>query len=239
MKLPTSRARILIVDDKENFLALFRRILPSDLEVTCVTNGVQAFHLLTQESFDVMVTDVRMPGTDGMTLLEKVRAAGIDVDVILMTAYGTIADAVRAMKFGASDYITKPFEPDAVVLAIERALARRAGLATSSTATAATEPATGAAGAAGATGATGATAATEATPSSPPQATGVPLTSLPYREAIAAERERATREYLVALLREVEGNVTQAAERAGIERESFHRLMKRHGIRAEDFRGAK
>lgn len=63
-----------------------------------------------------------------------------------------------------------------------------------------------------------------------------PLTSLPYRKAIAVERDRATREYLVALLREAQGNVTQAAERAGIERESFHRLMKRCGVRAEDYR---
>jgi DNA-binding NtrC family response regulator len=63
-----------------------------------------------------------------------------------------------------------------------------------------------------------------------------PLTALTYREVLAAGRERTTRDYLVALLAAVSGNVTQAAERAGVERETFHRLLKRHGIRAEDFR---
>ena len=61
-------------------------------------------------------------------------------------------------------------------------------------------------------------------------------TSLTYRAVLAAGRDRTTREYLVALLSEMTGNVTQAAERAGVERETFHRLLKRHGIRAEDFR---
>ncbi len=63
-----------------------------------------------------------------------------------------------------------------------------------------------------------------------------PLTSMTYREVLAAGRERLTRDYLIALLREFQGTVTLAAERAGIERESFHRLMKRYGIRSEDFR---
>lgn len=61
-------------------------------------------------------------------------------------------------------------------------------------------------------------------------------TSLTYREVLAAGRERTTRDYLVALLTAAGGNVTNAAERAGVERETFHRLIKRHGIRAEDFR---
>jgi DNA-binding NtrC family response regulator len=62
------------------------------------------------------------------------------------------------------------------------------------------------------------------------------LIELPYREVLSLTRDRASRDYLVALLRSVNGNVTQAAERAGMERESLHRLMKRYGVRAEDFR---
>ena len=64
----------------------------------------------------------------------------------------------------------------------------------------------------------------------------VPI-ELPFREAIEQSRHKATREYLVALLRAVRGNVTRAAERASMERESFHRLLRRYGLRAEDFRG--
>ena len=200
-----SRGRVLIADDKESYLSLFRRIVPSDLEIVCVSNGSEALARLATESFDVLVSDIRMPGTDGMTVLEKVRETGIDVEVVLMTAYGTIPDAVHAIQTGAADYLTKPFEPDVAIAAIERALARRAGRR-----------------------------AAGLTPE--PVSLEKPLTSMTYREVLAAGRERLTRDYLIALLREFQGTVTLAAERAGIERERFHRLMKRYGIRAEDYR---
>ena len=199
------RGRVLVADDKESYLVLFRRIVPADLELVCVTNGLDAIAKLTSEPFDVAVSDIRMPGADGITVLERVRAAGIDVEFVLMTAYGTIPDAVHAIKEGAADYLTKPFEPDVAIAAIERALDRRA-----------------------------ARRATGVTPA--PASTEKPLTAMSYREVLSAGRDKTTREYFVALLREFQGNVTQAAERAGIERESFHRLMKRHGIRAEDYR---
>ena len=58
----------------------------------------------------------------------------------------------------------------------------------------------------------------------------------PYKDAVAGARERITRDYLVALMTELEGNVTRAAERAGLERESLHRLLRKHGLRSEDFK---
>lgn len=458
------RGRILVVDDKENFLSLFRRLAPADLDIVCASDGLKALELLSHDRFDVVVSDIRMPGADGMTILRKIREAGIDVEVILMTAYGTIADAVRAMKYGAADYLTKPFDPEEAISAIEQALERRRiasqrrpdaaknieaprllgdseamkrvfelierAAQSDATVLVTGESGTGKELVARAIHAksvraarrfvpvncgalpenlieselfghvrgafTGAVAnkrglfeeagggvlfldeigelplalqvkltralqeravrrvgGTEeqsidvrviaatnidlgraveagrfredlyyrlhvlAIPLPPlrerrddipllaealltravstsgtrprrlaPEAidalvgyewpgnvrqlenalaravavsttevlnaeslpvevrrdaaaprSAQPLTSLPYREAIAVERERATREYLIGLLREVQGNVTAAAERAGIERESFHRLMKRHGVRAEDFRG--
>jgi two-component system response regulator AtoC len=63
-----------------------------------------------------------------------------------------------------------------------------------------------------------------------------PLASLPYKDAIAGARDRVTRDYLVALMKEFAGNVTRAAERAGMERESLHRLLRRHGLRSDDFK---
>lgn len=454
------RARVLVADDKESFLTLFRRILPPDIEIVCASNGLRLLELLGKERFDVVISDVRMPGADGMTVLKKIRESGVPVDVILMTAYGTVGDAVRAMKFGAADYLTKPFDPDVAVAALEQVLERRKQADVPPSAPLVGDPSRligesppmkqvfaliDRAGASDATvlvtgesgtgkelvarsiharssrssrrfvavncgalpenlieselfghvrGAfTGAVAAKrglfeEATggtlfldevgelplvvqvkltralqersvrrvggtteqavdvrviaatnvdlaaaveagrfredlyyrldvltirlpplrerqadipllaegllarissvstgpprklspealallashdwpgnvrqlenalaravavspdevlgPESLPPEIGragpshrSPLTSLPYRKAIAVERDRATREYLVALLREAQGNVTQAAERAGIERESFHRLMKRCGVRAEDYR---
>ena len=65
---------------------------------------------------------------------------------------------------------------------------------------------------------------------------GPVLAELPYREAVELARDRVSRDYLVALLREFQGNVTRAAERAGVERESLHRLLKRHGVRSDDFK---
>jgi DNA-binding NtrC family response regulator len=65
---------------------------------------------------------------------------------------------------------------------------------------------------------------------------GAPLESMSYRDMLETARERATREYLVALMKDVSGNVTQAADRAGIERESMHRLLKKHGVRSDDFK---
>jgi len=453
------RARVLVVDDKESFLALFRRIMPRDLELVCARDGKQALQILQQERFDVVVSDVRMPGADGLTLLRTIRDKGIDTAVVLMTAYGTIADAVHAMKYGAADYLTKPFEPEVAVAAVESALAQRTAVAAvpasaekehlrivgesavmkhvlvlvgRASMSDATALVTGESGtgkelvareihersprstgrfvavncgalpenlieselfghvrgaftgavtakrglfeeASGGTlfldeigelplpvqvkltralqeravrrvgaveehgvdvrvvAATNVDLAAEVAagrfredlfyrlnvlalplpplrdrrediapltrallaraaiasrgparrvspealavlegydwpgnvrqlenalaravamtnsetldvdalpaevrrPASPRRAS---LAALPYRDAIALERERATKDYLVALLRDVQGNVTQAAERAGIERESFHRLMKRHGVRAEDFR---
>ncbi len=158
-----------------------------------------------------------MPDLDGLTLLTRIREAGIGVEVILMTAYGTVPDAVRAMKYGGADFLPKSFDPDDAVAAMEQALSRRGSPRT--------EP----------DEAPSPAHVTTSTETPPARESGSPA-SLPYREAIAAERDRSTREYLVNLLRDVQGNVTRAAERAGIERESFHRLMKRHGVRAEDYR---
>jgi len=66
--------------------------------------------------------------------------------------------------------------------------------------------------------------------------TGMKLEALSYRDMLDTARDRATREYLAALMKDVGGNVTQAADRAGIERESMHRLLKKHGVRSEDFK---
>ena len=72
---------------------------------------------------------------------------------------------------------------------------------------------------------------------SAPAAPGAALAALPYKDAVAGARDRVTREYLVALMTEFAGNVTRAAERAGVERESLHRLLRKHGLRSDDFKG--
>ena len=188
-----SRARVLIVDDKSSFCELLRRILPPDLDVESAADGRAALAILERSTFDVVIADLRMPKLDGLALLAQIKAKDPTIEVILMTAYGTTPSAVAAMKLGACEYLTKPFETDAAVNAVQQALARR-GRA------------------------------------------GEPRPPRSYREALDVERGRAVKNYLVNLLLETGGNVTLAAEKAGIERESLHRLLRRHGVKSEDYR---
>ncbi len=120
------KARVLVCDDKENFTKLFRRILPADrYDVTTAEDGARALALVAAGDFDVIVTDIRMPGADGLAVLREARSRDPDAEVILMTAYATVAAAVDAIREGAFDYLAKPFEPDEALLVVDRALERR------------------------------------------------------------------------------------------------------------------
>ncbi len=119
------RARILVVDDKENMLKLFAKILGDSQELTTAADGVRALSLVATQPFDVVVTDLRMPGADGFELLKAVKARAPETEVVMMTAYATVHDAVEAMKQGAYDYLQKPFDPDAAALVVSRALERK------------------------------------------------------------------------------------------------------------------
>ncbi len=117
-----SQGRILVVDDKENMLKLFCRILGDRYEITSAEDGRAGLEAFQEGKFDLVVTDIRMPGLSGMELLQECKRIDPNVVVILMTAYGEVSQAVEAMRCGAYDYITKPFDPDEMVLTIERAL---------------------------------------------------------------------------------------------------------------------
>jgi len=118
-------ALILVADDKENITKLFRRILPAEYEVITAEDGTRALALATSMDLDVIVTDLKMPGADGLTVLREAKRAHPDVEVVLMTAFGTVQTAVAAMKEGAFDYLAKPFDPDEALLVVERALERK------------------------------------------------------------------------------------------------------------------
>jgi DNA-binding NtrC family response regulator len=119
------RARILVVDDKENMLKLFSRILGEAHDVTTASDGQRAVSLVATQPFDLVITDLKMPGVDGFEVLRSVKARAPDTEVIMMTAYATVQDAVEAMKQGAYDYLQKPFDPDDASLVVARALERR------------------------------------------------------------------------------------------------------------------
>jgi two-component system, NtrC family, response regulator AtoC len=120
-------ARILVADDEagiREFLADTLRL--DDHDVAEAVDGRDAARRLDERVFDLVITDLKMPNLDGMSVLRKLRAEQPEVEVIVMTAHGSIEGAVEAMKLGAFDYLTKPVgSPDEVRLLVGRALERR------------------------------------------------------------------------------------------------------------------
>lgn len=124
--LPESRAQILVVDDEANL----RRVLGAVLEregydVFLAADGREALSVLGNHHVDVVVTDVRMPELDGMALLREVQRVDADIPVVMITAHSTVDNAVLALKSGAFDYLTKPFEQSEVKDVVRRALQTR------------------------------------------------------------------------------------------------------------------
>src|SRR5438552_13002258 len=122
----SSRA-VLVVDDEERMRALLERLVRRlGHRAEAARDGEDAVARLRERAYDVVITDVRMPGAiDGLTLLREARAADPDVAVVVMTAFGSIPDAVAAMRGGAFDYLEKPFELEAMELLLERAIGGR------------------------------------------------------------------------------------------------------------------
>jgi DNA-binding NtrC family response regulator len=202
-------ARVLVVDDKPHLLDLVASILGEAHEVTRASDGAAALGLIESEQpFDVIVTDVRMPRADGFQVLGAARRRDPGTQVVLLTAYASIPDAVAAMREGAYDYVEKPFHPDNLALVVARALERRRD------------------------------------PRSPAIDLGAPgegarSARKGFREVVTAARDHASREYLVRLMREFNGNVTRASRVAGLARESLHRVLRRHGLAPEEFKKRK
>jgi DNA-binding NtrC family response regulator len=118
-----SRGRILIVDDEANARAALSEILREEGYATeTAADGFKALGKLEDFGPDVILTDLKMPGLDGLAFMDKARAAMPGTVFVVMTAFGTIHGAVDAVKRGAENYLTKPLEPDAVSAVIERAM---------------------------------------------------------------------------------------------------------------------
>ena len=119
------RPRILVIDDKENMRKLLEKVLGESYQVATADDGARALSLVAQNAYDAVLTDIRMPGADGFQVLKAVKERSAATEVILMTAYATVQDAVEAMKQGAYDYLQKPFDPDAAALVVARAVERK------------------------------------------------------------------------------------------------------------------
>jgi DNA-binding NtrC family response regulator len=117
---------ILIVDDEPDMLHLLKRSLEPELNcrVKTAASGQEGLQLLGHTAIDLVIADIKMPGMNGLDLLQRIKQDYPQQTVVMMTAFGQIETAVQAMRSGAYDFITKPFEHDALVLRLDKALER-------------------------------------------------------------------------------------------------------------------
>ena len=121
-----SRATVLVVDDDPGVREAFRLILEDEFEVVEAADGPQALEHIQGSPVDLVLLDVRLPGIDGIDVLERIKALDDRIEVILVTAVQTVRAAVAAMKLGAFDYVTKPVDDDTILPLVRRAIERRA-----------------------------------------------------------------------------------------------------------------
>ena len=122
----TRKPHVLLIDDDQSLRRVIEySLVENGFAVRPASSGEEGFSLFQKESFDVVITDITMPGMSGLEVLEKVHKEDPGLPVIIITAYGTIESAVSAMKQGAFDYITKPFNRDELRITLDRALRMR------------------------------------------------------------------------------------------------------------------
>jgi len=116
--------KLLIVDDEPDMLKLLSMIIreKTPYETATTNNPIEALEMVKKGGFDLVITDLKMPGLDGMDLLDAIKRTNEDMPVIVITAYGTVESALETMRKGGFDYITKPFKKEQILYTIDKAL---------------------------------------------------------------------------------------------------------------------
>ncbi|OIP72875.1 two-component system response regulator [Candidatus Atribacteria bacterium CG2_30_33_13] len=115
--------KILVVDDEQNIRRMLNRVLSSEgFIVKEAINGLEALKRLEEEDYSLVLLDLKMPGLNGIETLKKIREFDINLPIIMISAYGSISEAVEAMKLGALDYLIKPFDIEELKIIVERAI---------------------------------------------------------------------------------------------------------------------
>lgn len=123
----TPTPSVLVLDDDFDHATLVADIVrDAGYSVTSLIDPLKADAALQKGAFDVLITDLRMPGLDGVELIERVKGRDPEIAIIAMTAFGSLQTGMRALRAGAMDYLAKPFEPKELRIRIERALESRA-----------------------------------------------------------------------------------------------------------------
>ncbi len=116
--------KLLVVDDEPDMLKLLSMIIreKTPYEVTTTNNPLEALELAKGGGFDLVLADLKMPGLDGMELLDAIKNVDENIPVIIITAYGTVESAAEAIEKGGFDFITKPFRKEQILFTIDRAI---------------------------------------------------------------------------------------------------------------------
>ncbi len=115
--------KILVIDDEQNIRKMLTRVLsPEGFIVKEANNGLEALKRLQEENYSLVLLDLKMPGLNGIETLKEIRKNDLNLPVIMMSAYGSIPEAVEAMKLGALDYLIKPFDIEELKIIIKRAI---------------------------------------------------------------------------------------------------------------------
>lgn len=116
--------RILVVDDELDMLMLLRMIIEdnTDYEVDTTNNPSEALKMVMENDYDLVISDLKMPGMDGLELFDEVKEMKPDLPLVIITAYGSLETSDEAIKKGVADFITKPFRKDSILFTINRVL---------------------------------------------------------------------------------------------------------------------
>jgi len=118
--------RVLVVDDEPGVKSFASEVLSGEgYEVAEASNGKEALALLSHTAFDLVLTDLKMPEMDGLTLLREAKSKRVDSEFIVMTAFSSVESAIEVFRKGGMDYLIKPFQPNGLLMAVERAMERR------------------------------------------------------------------------------------------------------------------
>ena len=216
-------------------LHLIEKVLREDANIHTANSGTEAISALERHPVSAVLCDLRMPDMSGIDVLRASKRLQPAAEFVLMTAYASVPTAVEAMREGAYDYITKPFDPDGLRAVVLRALNQASIPPVPGAAHESEKSSLGLAALEAARGSDSLNvehlspeiAATD----SPELSTS--LTSKKWHEAIDVGRKEAGRQYLQAVLKRYGGRVAEAALHAGVERESFYRLLRRYGVQLD------
>ncbi|MBI4832545.1 MAG: response regulator, partial [Candidatus Lindowbacteria bacterium] len=118
------KQRILAVDDEVHMLKLLERIITEKTayQITTTNNSLEVPGILEKDRFDLVITDLKMPGMDGIDILRMIKEKGRPEEVIIITAFGSLETAIEALSRGVFDYITKPFKKEQIIFTVDRAM---------------------------------------------------------------------------------------------------------------------